>query len=322
MHEEIVVHESEKLSAIIAIHNTRQGPALGGCRLWPYSSPEEAMEDAKRLSEGMSFKNYLAGIPFGGGKSVIIADPKDKSDEMMIEMGKLVESLKGKYYIAEDVNTTPHDMQMIHKSTEYVRGLTDDANPSPATAAGVLVSIMKVKKLLQLNLKRVAIQGVGSVGYALARSLHANGIELVLSDINEDRLHNVCQELNAIAVPVEEIHKQDVDILAPCALGGSLNTTSIPEIQARAIVGSANNQLATSTDGDLLHSQGIFYAPDYIVNSGGVVYVAMDYSSLDEMGEYFSKLQNTINQVYDQSVITNVPPHKVAEEMAIKGLNV
>lgn len=290
-HERVVqiTDDAAGLRALIAVHNTNQGPSLGGCRIRSYGTQDEAMTDVLRLSRGMTYKSALAGLPLGGGKSVILANPKtDKTEALFQAFGDAVEALGGTYITAEDVGSNEQDMIRISSRTRYVCGLpaqdgAPGGNPSPVTAYGVFCGL---RASLEPGLRRsdmrglrVAIQGLGAVGYSLAQQLHAAGAELVVADIDAARMAQAQVEMpeRLRVVGVDEIHRQDVDVFAPCALGAGLNDTTIPEIKARVIAGAANNQLARPEHDAILKARGILYAPDYVVNAGGVIAVGYEY---------------------------------------------
>lgn len=266
------------LKAIIAVHNTKRGPAVGGTRLYPYASEEDAMTDVLRLSRGMTYKSALAGIEFGGGKSVIIADPSQKTPELLKSFGKFVDSLQGKYFCAEDMNTTLADMDTIKSSTDFVLGRAS-GDPSPMTALGIF-NCQKVAAEEFLNTSMteltVAIQGVGNVGKNLIKWLTEAGVKgenISIADVNEKALKDIADTYGCKIVDTSEIHKVACDIFAPCAMGSILNEKSIPELNCKAVVGGANNQLATDADAVSLQERGILYAPDYLVNAGGIINV-------------------------------------------------
>ncbi|MBC1400395.1 Glu/Leu/Phe/Val dehydrogenase [Listeria booriae] len=316
------------LKAIIAIHDTTLGPALGGCRMWPYETEEEALEDVLRLARGMTYKNAAAGLNLGGGKTVIIGDPrKDKSEAMFRALGRYVESLNGRYIIAEDVGTTVADMDMIHAETDYVTGISESygssGNPSPMTALGVY-SAMKRTTLEAFGTdtlaeKTVTVQGVGNVAYALCELLHKDGAKLVVTDINQEAVNRAVAAFGAKAVAPDEIYDVDADIFAPCALGGVLNDTTIPRLKVKAVCGSSNNQLLqTIHHGQMLADRGILYAPDYIVNAGGVINVADELSRYNEerakhkIGEIYGQ----IGKVFDIAKEEKILPAQAANRMA------
>ncbi|MBC2315242.1 Glu/Leu/Phe/Val dehydrogenase [Listeria booriae] len=316
------------LKAIIAIHDTTLGPALGGCRMWPYETEEEALEDVLRLARGMTYKNAAAGLNLGGGKTVIIGDPrKDKSEAMFRALGRYVDSLNGRYIIAEDVGTTVADMDMIHAETDYVTGISESygssGNPSPMTALGVY-SAMKRTALEAFGTdtlaeRTIAVQGVGNVAYALCELLHKDGAKLVVTDINQEAVNRAVAAFGAKAVAPDEIYDVDADIFAPCALGGVLNDTTIPRLKVKAVCGSSNNQLLqTIHHGQMLADRGILYAPDYIVNAGGVINVADELSRYNEerakhkIGEIYGQ----IGKVFDIAKEEKILPAQAANRMA------
>jgi leucine dehydrogenase len=265
-HEQVVFcHDpASGLKAIIAVHNTNLGPALGGCRMWPYAGEAEALTDALRLSRGMTYKSALAGLTFGGGKSVIIGDPRrDKSEALFRAMGRYVESLGGRYTVAEDVGISVPDVVTMGKETKFVAGVPEGGagDPSPATAYGVYMGIKAAAKhrlgVDSLSGLRVAVQGVGHVGYYLCGHLAAEGAELLVADIAQDSLDRVQREFDAHVVAPEAIASAAVDIYAPCALGATINDKSLPKLQAKIVAGSANNQLAEARHGEALRQRGI-----------------------------------------------------------------
>lgn len=272
------------LKGIIAIHDTTLGPALGGCRVWNYESEEEALIDAMRLAKGMTYKNAAAGLNLGGGKSVIIADPKkDKTEAMFRAFGRYVESLNGRYITAADVGTNPEILDIVYQETDYVVGISESygssGDPSPVTAMGVYNAILRTAKEAfgddSLKGKTIAIQGCGSVAYSLCKHLHKDGAKMIVTDIDEDAVNRVVDEFGAEKVGVDEIYEVEADIFSPCALGAILNDETIPKLKVKAICGSANNQLEDiEKHGQMLKERGIIYAPDFIANAGGVINVA------------------------------------------------
>lgn len=274
------------LRAIIAIHSTALGPAAGGCRMWPYAAFSDAVSDALRLSRGMSYKNAMAELPFGGGKAVIIGAPREKSRHRLEAFGRLVDSLGGRYITAEDVGTTTTDMEQVACVTPFVSGLHHESgqaggDPGPKTALGVYLGIRAAVRFrlgrTSLEGVRIAVQGLGGVGYPLCRLLTAEGAALCVADPRPGAVQRVCEEFRALAVPAESILAQEVDVLAPCALGAVLDARTIPTVRARVVAGAANNQLARDEDGDALLRAGILYAPDYVINAGGIISVAHEY---------------------------------------------
>lgn len=316
------------LKAIIAIHNTSLGPALGGCRMWAYESDEAAITDALRLSQGMTFKAAMAGLPFGGGKSVIIGDARtDKSDAMLRAFGRAVESLSGQYYTGEDVGMTPADMSIAGSETAYVLGREErgsSGDPSPFTAEGVLLGIETAlgARFGQTGLhgRRVAIQGLGAVGMALARKLHERGAKLIVTDIDDTNLAVARDDLGVEIVACEDILAVPCDVLAPCALGAIVSTSTLPLLACEIIAGSANNQLATTDMGDALAEHGILYAPDYVINAGGLINIAQELID----GGYDKKratnalqvIPERLEQVFATATSIGRPTHRIADELA------
>ena len=271
------------LKAIIAVHSTVLGPALGGTRFYPYGSEEEALADALRLSRAMTRKNAAAGLDFGGGKGVIIGDPRAiKSERLLRAYGRAVDSIGGSYVTAEDVGTTIADMETIARETVYVTGTARDAggsgDPSPTTARGLIAALRGAARSLwdspDLAGRHVAIQGVGKVGGAYARLLAGAGARLTIADVNEEAVRALADELGAAVADPAAVHAAECDVFAPCALGGAINPATLPELRCAAIVGSANNQLADDGLAGELAARGILYVPDFIVNAGGVVNLA------------------------------------------------
>lgn len=327
-HEEVVFchDEASGLKAIIAVHDTSLGPACGGCRMWNYSNDEEALVDVLRLSKGMTYKNALAGLPLGGGKSVIIGDAKRiKSEELFRAFGRFLNSLGGKYYSAEDVNITTADIMIAHEETPYVSGLEGKSgNPGPFTAYGTYLGVKAaVKHKLgkdSLDGIKVAVQGLGSVGYGLCEYLHKEGAELIVTDINQESMDRAATELGATLVGLDDIYHQDVDVYSPCALGATINDKTLEIIKATVIAGCANNQLAEPRHGDLLKDKGILYAPDYVINAGGIINVAMEHYpeeySADRSMAQVAKIYNTLLDIFQRADETDVPTHVVADQMA------
>jgi leucine dehydrogenase len=280
-HEDVVFvgGEAQGFAGIIAIHSTAIGPAAGGCRIWDYDSAGDALTDALRLSRGMTYKNAMADLPLGGGKAVIYRINTDRV-EAFRAFGAAVEKLGGKYITAEDVGASVADMRAIAGATSYVAGLPKEAgqaggDPSPVTALGVFVSI---KALLggSVQGRTITVQGVGNVGFNLCRLLSEEGAKLVVSDVNKANLQRA-EALGVEIAPVDQIHAVKADLFSPCALGAGLNPQTIPELGAPIICGAANNQLATEADGQRLVERGITYAPDYVVNAGGIINVSAEY---------------------------------------------
>jgi leucine dehydrogenase len=291
-HEQVTICNDSHtgLHAIIAIHSTKRGPALGGVRMWPYLSIEDALRDALRLSRAMTFKAAVSRVPFGGGKAVIMADPtREKRPALLTAFGRLLNSLGGRYITAQDVGMTVEDMECIRRATPYVTGTGvrrgGSGDPSEMTAIGVLHGIRAVVEELtggsggtaSLRGVRVAIQGLGKVGYRLASLLHQEGADLIVTDLRQELTDRAGQEFGAKQVGEKEIFDTPCDLLAPCALGGTLNHMTIPRLRCRAVAGCANNQLAEPEDGDRLHERGILYAPDFVINAGGLINIAVGF---------------------------------------------
>ncbi|ACA40984.1 Leucine dehydrogenase [Lysinibacillus sphaericus C3-41] len=319
--------EASGLKAVIAIHDTTLGPALGGARMWTYASEENAVEDALRLARGMTYKNAAAGLNLGGGKTVIIGDPfKDKNEEMFRALGRFIQGLNGRYITAEDVGTTVTDMDLIHEETDYVTGISpafgSSGNPSPVTAYGVYRGMKAAAKEAfgseSLEGLKISVQGLGNVAYKLCEYLHNEGAKLVVTDINQAAIDRVVNDFDAIAVAPDEIYAQEVDIFSPCALGAILNDETIPQLKAKVIAGSANNQLKDSRHGDFLHELGIVYAPDYVINAGGVINVA------DELYGYNREralkrvdgIYDSIEKIFAISKRDGIPTYVAANRLA------
>ena len=319
--------EASGLKAVIAIHDTTLGPALGGCRMWTYASEEAAIEDALRLARGMTYKNAAAGLNLGGGKTVIIGDPfKDKNDEMFRALGRFIQGLNGRYITAEDVGTTVADMDLIHEETDYVTGISptfgSSGNPSPITAYGVYLGMKAAAKQAfgndSLFGKKIAVQGLGNVAYTLCEYLYKEGAKLVVTDINQEAIERVVNRFGATAVAPEAIYDQDVDIFSPCALGAIINDDTIPKLKAKVIAGSANNQLAQSKHGRALHEMGIVYAPDYVINAGGVINVADELYGYnrDRAMKRVETIYSSLEKIFAISKEQDIPTYLAANHLA------
>ncbi len=329
-HELVVFGNDEAtgLSSIIAVHSTALGPAAGGCRMWSYESAEDAVTDALRLSRGMSYKNAMAGLPFGGGKAVIIGDSRRKTPALFEAFGRFINSLGGRYITAEDVGTTTADMESVAKHTRFVTGLHRrpgefGGDPSPKTALGVYLGIKAaVKSRLgtsDLRGVRVAVQGVGGVGYHLCRLLVENGAELYVADVRANAVERARDEFKARVVTVDAVLSEDVDVVAPCALGAVLNERSIPSIRARVVAGAANNQLAKDSDGIALQANGILYAPDYVINAGGIISATREYlggSSEAQVNTEIHGIPARLTEIFERSRRENRPTNAVADQLA------
>lgn len=316
------------LQAILAVHSTARGPAFGGCRLWHYDTDLHALQDALRLAQGMSLKNALADLPFGGGKAVILKPPGDfDRPALFTAFARAVQSLNGSYITAEDVGTTTADMRAVQAITPFVSGIPRDGafggDPSPKTAWGVFVAIQAGARLVlgrsSLQGARVALQGLGAVGWHLAEFLHQAGARLTVADVDAAKVQCAIERLGAVAVHPGEILAADVDVLAPCALGASLNDRSVPAIRAKLIAGAANNQLATPADGDSLQRRGICYLPDYLVNAGGIVSVAREYRGEGDeaavMAEV-SRIAERVEELLQRAKTAGTTPARAADEWA------
>ena len=317
------------LRTIIAIHSTVLGPAAGGCRRWQYTNDENALTDALRLSRGMTYKNAVAGLPFGGGKAVILAnDLAPRSARMFRAFGREVESLNGRYITAEDVGVSVEDMREVQRETQFVSGLPQSGDnaggdPSPWTALGVFLGIeAAVKAKLGADSVRdlsVAVQGVGHVGIHLCRLLHEAGAKLFVADVNSDNLRQVKDEMPVSEISPTDVLYADVDVLAPCALGNILTSVTIPKLRASVIAGAANNQLATTEDGTRLAERSILYAPDYVVNAGGIISVAREYlgqSCENEVRAEVSRIPERMRAIFNEAQESGQPTNVVADELA------
>lgn len=297
-------HDADSgLQVIVAIHSTALGPALGGTRFWPYPNEDDALVDVCRLAKGMTYKHAAAGLGQGGGKAVIIGDPATlRTDALIRAYARFVDGLAGRYVTAEDVGTTQADMDLIRSITPHVTGVSEalggSGDPSPATALGVLWAMRAVATRLwgsaELAERHVCIAGVGKVGSALAEHLHAEGTRLSIADVSDAALAGVVERTGADVIAPGAAHSAPCDIYAPCALGGALSATTIPELRCTAVVGSANNQLATAQDAQRIHDSGVLYAPDYVANAGGVINIAEERHGYDR-----ARADQRIRGIYD-----------------------
>jgi len=337
-HEEVVFLSDSKsgLKAIVAIHSTRLGPAVGGCRMWKYATEQDAVQDVLRLSRGMSYKNAMANLGLGGGKSVIIGDSKtEKTKELMEAFGRGIDRLGGFYITAEDVGMTVGDMQTIGTQTKWVAGLeTGEAasgDPSPYTAHGVFFGIKAAVKhrLGKDNLSglRVVVQGLGHVGYNLCRELHEAGATMVVTDIDQGNVDRVVADFGAKAVHVDDIMTQEGDVFAPCALGAILNDDTIPHLNVPVVAGAANNQLARASNGEDLRARGILYAPDYVINAGGIIQVANEVhgrkttteDGMKKVEEIYETLMEVFTEAEEQGATTGKVADSIAERRIAAG---
>ena len=319
---------STGLRAVIAIHSTVLGPGLGGTRFYPYKTEEAAVEDVLRLAKGMTYKAAAAGLDLGGGKAVIIGDPAElRSEPLLRAYGRFVHSLGGRYLTAEDVGTTQADMDMIRRETPYVTGVSPSlggsGDPSPPTAYGVHHAMRAVAQRLwgdpSLEGRHVTVTGVGKVGFALCRHLHEDGARLTVSDVNAAAVERAVTEFGAEVVPPEKSHAVECDIWSPCALGGGLNADTIPELRCAAVVGSANNQLADEeADSERMAASGIVYAPDYIVNAGGIINITEELHGYDRERAYanVARIFDTTTRVLELAELEGVTTEVAADRLA------
>jgi leucine dehydrogenase len=321
------IDDPSGLRAIVAIDTTKLGPALGGLRILPYQTFDAALTDVSRLARGMSHKSALAGIGLGGGKSVIISDPKKLTPEMLKVFASFLNYLEGDYITAEDSGSTVEMIDFIGKHTPYVTGLShakSSGNPSPFTAWGVFRGIQATCQVLDgkdsVRGKTVAIQGLGSVGASLAELLFWHGARLVVADTDPTKTAAIVKKYNASSCPPETIHKQACDILAPCALGGTLNAQTIPELRCRAIAGCANNQLLVASDADSLQKRKILYAPDFAINAGGIINISFElglsgYQSIDAR-DAVDRIYDTVREIFSIAKKDGITTHKAAVSLA------
>ena len=325
-HQRVVFCRDNKvgLRAVIAIHNTSLGPALGGCRIWNYEDEDDALTDVLRLSRGMTYKAAMAGLALGGGKSVILADPKtDKTDGLLLSFARFIDQLNGRYITAEDVGTTVADMDLIRTVTLHVSGVSDGAgNPSPSTAHGVFIGLEAAvrHKLGKDNVKglTVAVQGLGNVGYGLCGYLHDAGARLIVTDINNGAIERAVDQFNATAVAPDAIYGAEADVFAPCALGAAINDETIPKLRAKVVAGAANNQLAEERHGEVLRELGILYAPDYVINAGGLIDVARFKVDMDihEARAKLRRIDDTLSEIFMRADKENKATSEIADTIA------
>ena len=329
-HEQIVFCNDKDtgLKAIIGIHNTVLGPALGGTIMWKYTNEWEALNDVLRLSRGMTFKSAITGLNLGGGKAVIIGDSKiDKTPEMIAKFGQYVDSLSGKYITAEDVGTTTADMDLIRQYTKSVTGVSIEkggsGNPSPVTAYGVFMGMKAAAKYKfgtdNLSGKKVLVQGIGHVGETLVQYLVNEGAQVIISDINQVRMEEIGEKYGAKLFSGDDLYSADVDIYAPCALGATINDDTIHKIKAKVIAGAANNQLANENiHGALLQEKGILYAPDFLINAGGIINVYGEIAGygIDEAMRRTENIYNTTLEIFSYAEVNNLTTHQAAFTIA------
>jgi leucine dehydrogenase len=325
-HEQVVFchNKDAGLKAIIAIHNTVLGPALGGTRMWPYKTEQDALNDVLRLSRGMTYKNAVAGLNIGGGKAVIIGDPKTTRREMVFRAhGRFVESLGGRYYTAEDVGTSVEDMDYVGMETQYVAGVAGGSGePSPVTAYGTYRGIKACARERygsdSLRDMTIAVQGTGHVGYYLCQYLSQEGAKLIVTDIDKARVERVVKEFGAKPVTPDEIYGVEAEIFAPCALGAIVNDDTIRQFKFEIIAGAANNQLAQERHGDILHKSSILYAPDYVINAGGLinVYGELNNWTSDQAKRKASEIYDTLCQIFELAKQNGIPTYEAADRVA------
>jgi len=335
-HEEVVFCQDRDtgLKAIIAIHNTTIGPALGGCRMWNYESEADALKDVLRLSRGMSYKAAIAGLNLGGGKAVIIGNSKKEKNEILFRsFGRFVQGLAGRYITAEDVGTSVKDMEWVRMETRYVTGISralgGSGDPSPVTALGTCSGIKAaVKKQLgkdSLNNLKICVQGLGHVGYHLCRYLYREGVKLVVTDINKDLIKKVVNEFDASVINRKDLYGADVDIYAPCALGATLNSETIPKLKCSIVAGAANNQLKKEDEhSTMLKNRGILYAPDYAINAGGLINVANEIEGYNRERAFTQAkegIYDTLITIFNQAEEDNVTTHMAALKVAKKRIS-
>ncbi|MBA3344822.1 MAG: Glu/Leu/Phe/Val dehydrogenase [Gemmatimonadales bacterium] len=325
-HEQLLLSHDPSCGyfGVIAIHDTTLGPALGGTRFWHYDSAEEAITDALRLSRGMTYKSAVAGINLGGGKSVIVGDNKRVDREALFRAhGRFVETLGGRYITAEDIGTSPADMEHIKLETDHVAGLLGlSGDPSPVTAYGVYVGIKAAARVRwgsdSLAGKTVVVQGAGKVAYHLCLHLHAEGVRLLVTDIDQQKVKRLVQETGAGAVAPEAIYDQPADIYAPCALGATINDDTLSRLKVEIIAGGANNQLAENRHGDQLEALGILYAPDYVINGGGVinVYGELNRWPTERAQKKAGEIYDTLLRIFEIARREGIPTYQAADRLA------
>ncbi|HEY4530455.1 MAG TPA: Glu/Leu/Phe/Val dehydrogenase dimerization domain-containing protein [Luteimonas sp.] len=334
-HEQVVFchNKDAGLKAIIAIHNTVLGPALGGTRMWPYKTEQEALNDVLRLSRGMTYKNAVAGLDIGGGKAVIIGNPAtDKSEALFRAFGKAVQSLGGRYITAEDVGIDVNDMEHVYKETEFVTGVHQvhggSGDPSPFTAYGSLQGLMAALNAKfgdeEVGKYSYAVQGLGHVGMEYVKLLKERGAKIFVTDINQSLVDKAVTEYGAEAVGLDEIYDVDADVYSPCALGGTVNEETLPRLKAKVICGSANNQLATNAIGDEVEKRGILYAPDYAVNAGGVMNVALEMTGYnrERAMRQMRTIYHNLTRIFEIAQRDGIPTYKAADRMAEERIEV
>jgi leucine dehydrogenase len=329
-HEQIVFCNDKDtgLKAIIGIHNSVMGPALGGTRMFNYANEWEALNDVLRLSRGMTYKAAITGLNIGGGKAVIIGDAKtQKTPELMRKFGEFVHSLSGRYITAEDVGMETSDMDLVRDVTPYVTGISEErggsGNPSPVTAFGVYMGMKAAAKQQfgseKLEGKKILVQGIGHVGETLVEYLTKEGAQVFIADINEEKLYQVASKYNAQVFTGDDLYSADVDIYAPCAMGATINDATVNKIKAKVIAGAANNQLANeNTHGLILQERGILYAPDFLINAGGIinVYAELEHYDKAEIMRKTENIYNTTLEIFDYAIANGITTHQAALTIA------
>ena len=324
-HERVVeaIDEAAGYHGIVAIHSTKLGPAVGGTRVWPYKSFDEALTDALRLSRGMTYKAALAGLPFGGGKSVIIAESRKMDRESVFRAhGRFINHFNGQYITGEDVGTTPADMELVRQETPYAAGLAHKSgDPSPFTAHGVFRAMQAAAfhrwQSANLTGRAVAIQGCGSVGYQLARELNKAGARLIVADIDSAKAARVANEVGAKQVEPDKIFDADAEILAPCALGGILSDETIPRLRVALVCGAANNQLGEDRHAEALQARGILYVPDYVANAGGIINGAREMGRAPvDSNAAIEAIYDTVLQILALAAAQHIAPARAADRLA------
>jgi leucine dehydrogenase len=328
-HEQIVFCHSKDagLKAIIAIHNSVLGPALGGLRMWPYTSEAEALNDVLRLSRGMTYKNAVAGLNLGGGKAVIIGDPsKDKSEALFRAFGRFVNSLNGRYITAEDVGIDVNDMEWVFRETSFVTGVHQvhggSGDPSPFTAFGTLQGLLASLSACYGNEDvgkySYAVQGAGHVGMEFIKLLREHDAKVYVTDINRELLQRAVDEHGCIAVGLDEIYDTDADVYSPCALGGTLNENTLDRLKCKVICGAANNQLASNEIGDEVSRRGLFYAPDYAVNAGGVMNISLEIDGYnrERAMRMMRTIYHNVSRIFEIAKRDGIPTYRAADQLA------
>jgi leucine dehydrogenase len=328
-HEQVVFFfdRGSDLKAIVALHDTTLGPAIGGCRMWPYASEAEALTDVLRLSKGMTYKAAMTSLPFGGGKTVIIGNPRTgRSEALFRALGRAIDSLGGRYYTGEDVGTSPTDMDWASAETPYVLGRSSGSSgdPSPVTARGVWLGIRAAvrHKLGRDDLAgtRVAVQGLGHVGYHVARLLAQDGASLIVADLDPTRAERAAEEFGARLVGGDEILRVESEVLSPCALGGVINDDTVPRLSCAIVAGAANNQLLEDRHGAALHARGILYAPDYVINAGGLINIAEELRPQGYQRERalanVQTIAQTLIEVFERAGREGAPTNQIADRIA------